>query len=292
MISPLRIDPSRLGGIRRQVQAKLNGMYRALVDAIRVLLVERDVMGLQPSPTTFPRKVLVADPLTPLSTNKDWAYATSDQKLGRFRAWLRKKLDVTTPGNKLVEDWINAAHGKGAGRAYTELRRVMPEDDVARLKELQSREAFIKRMKVHKPTVEKVNLLASRTFNELEGVNNIMASRMSRMLAEGLATGQSPNTIAARMVAETKLGAARALAIVRTELVRAHAEGQLDAMSGLGQSSVTAQIEFVSADDSRVCPRCSGLAGRVFGVEEARGIIPVHPNCRCAWVPVTKRRAR
>ena len=28
------------------------------------------------------------------------------------------------------------------------------------------------------------------------------------------------------------------------------------------------------------------LNGREFPVDEARGVIPVHPNCRCVWVPV------
>jgi SPP1 gp7 family putative phage head morphogenesis protein len=45
-------------------------------------------------------------------------------------------------------------------------------------------------------------------------------------------------------------------------------------------------VELVTAGDLRVCPMCQGLNGKVYTIKEARGLIPVHPQCRCAWVPV------
>lgn len=33
------------------------------------------------------------------------------------------------------------------------------------------------------------------------------------------------------------------------------------------------------------CPKCAGLEGQNFTISEARGILPVHPRCRCAWIP-------
>jgi len=34
-----------------------------------------------------------------------------------------------------------------------------------------------------------------------------------------------------------------------------------------------------------VCSECSDLEGNVYTIKEAHGMIPLHPNCRCAWKP-------
>lgn len=41
--------------------------------------------------------------------------------------------------------------------------------------------------------------------------------------------------------------------------------------------------EFTTQGDDKVCPECELLAGEEYTVDEARGVIPVHPNCRCTW---------
>src|SRR5690606_28972829 len=40
-----------------------------------------------------------------------------------------------------------------------------------------------------------------------------------------------------------------------------------------------------TAGDDSVCELCGSLEGVIFTVEEARGLLPRHPNCRCAWIP-------
>ena len=42
---------------------------------------------------------------------------------------------------------------------------------------------------------------------------------------------------------------------------------------------------LVSIFTHRVCPDCGGYEGEIFTVDEAEGIIPLHPNCRCCWIP-------
>jgi SPP1 gp7 family putative phage head morphogenesis protein len=77
----------------------------------------------------------------------------------------------------------------------------------------------------------------------------------------------------------------RALTLARTEVIHAHAEGQLDQFTDLGVEEVGVEAEFSTAGDDLVCPECEALEGQSFPVEEAHGIIPVHPNCRCTWIP-------
>lgn len=40
--------------------------------------------------------------------------------------------------------------------------------------------------------------------------------------------------------------------------------------------------------DDRVCDECSRLHLQVFILEEIRGFIPMHPQCRCTFVPIVK----
>ena len=71
----------------------------------------------------------------------------------------------------------------------------------------------------------------------------------------------------------------RAEMIARTETMRAVAEGTLD---GYAEAQVE-RVRFLSSADA--CLECLGYDGHVYTRSEASGIIPVHPNCRCCWVP-------
>lgn len=60
------------------------------------------------------------------------------------------------------------------------------------------------------------------------------------------------------------------------------AEGTLAAIES-GEGLVNVQ----TAGDEKVCPECIALAaGGPYSVDEADTLLPVHPNCRCALVPV------
>jgi SPP1 gp7 family putative phage head morphogenesis protein len=78
----------------------------------------------------------------------------------------------------------------------------------------------------------------------------------------------------------------RGVKIARTEVIHAHAEGQLDSFQALGIEEVGAEVEWVSTPDERRCSLCEELHGQRFTIAEARGMLPRHPSCRCAWAPV------
>jgi SPP1 gp7 family putative phage head morphogenesis protein len=77
----------------------------------------------------------------------------------------------------------------------------------------------------------------------------------------------------------------RALAISRTETLRAHNEGALDALEDLGVTEIGVAVEWSTAKDGRVCPICAPLQGVILKTKEAHGMFPRHPNCRCVPVP-------
>jgi SPP1 gp7 family putative phage head morphogenesis protein len=83
---------------------------------------------------------------------------------------------------------------------------------------------------------------------------------------------------------EVGISESRAKTIAQSEITRVHAEGQLDAFDSLGVTRLGVMAEWMTADDDRVCDACAELDDVVMTVEEARGLLPRHPNCRCAWV--------
>jgi hypothetical protein len=47
------------------------------------------------------------------------------------------------------------------------------------------------------------------------------------------------------------------------------------------------EAEWSTADDDAVCDDCQDAADESpYTIDEARGMIPLHPNCRCAWIPM------
>jgi hypothetical protein len=48
-------------------------------------------------------------------------------------------------------------------------------------------------------------------------------------------------------------------------------------------------VAWATAADDFVCPRCEALEDQVFTLETARGMLPLHPNCRCALYPLVEQ---
>lgn len=223
-----------------------------------------------------------------LTVNR-FQFHSSPDKLAAFQDWIRGKMKsiVTSPKDEgLWLEYAKQGYAKGAGRAF---------DDVSKAKKFKNGEgefyagskAEFMRSSFGRPeTVDKIKLLASRSFSDLENVTEDVATKMGRHLVDGLTEGKNPRDVAKLMDEELDLGGNRAEVIARTEIIRAHAEGQLDSMKSMGVEQVGAEVEFSTAGDDRVCPECSELEGQVYGIDDARGVIPVHPQCRCAWLPV------
>src|SRR5690606_33704519 len=84
--------------------------------------------------------------------------------------------------------------------------------------------------------------------------------------------------IARELNRQIDVGAKRAATIARTEIVRAHNEGALDALEELGVDEIGVMVEWSTAGDNRVCPLCRPLEGVILKTKEAHGMFPRHPN--------------
>ena len=74
----------------------------------------------------------------------------------------------------------------------------------------------------------------------------------------------------------------RSLSMARTETIRASNEGAL-------MNYANAEVQEVSWSASigdRTCSYCDEQNGKIYGIEQARDLIPAHDMCRCSFSPV------
>lgn len=287
-----RYDPTRTGATRRAFEAEINRRFAALKKLVRIALVDRDVLGLQDAPLAAnarrPRHVGRTNAVAPPPV-RAFQFERSGAKVAGFMDWLTAAaydgiLDTTlgTPIASAAENaWTNvyvrSAYQRGLQSSYAQMRRggIVVEDSWINA-------AFFR--PVH---ADRAGLIFTRTFEELTGVTDAMAAQMSRELAQGMIEGVGARELARRLENRVdKIGRTRARMVARTEVVAAHAEATLNSYEEAGLEGVNILSEFTTAQDDAVCPICEALQGRTFTIEEARGVIPVHPNCRCAWLPV------
>jgi SPP1 gp7 family putative phage head morphogenesis protein len=268
--SLLRRDPSRTLTLRRAFAAQLGRQFARLKGRVVALVLREDALAL--------------------ATNARWQFATSPEKLAQFRSWLDAQFASTVAGQSEEALWaryVEQGYKKGAGRAFDDVRRrerALAAGDRAKVRTYDgTREAFLRDGFARPVAAEKVQLLAGRAFDELGGVTDQMGVRMGRVLADGLVRGQSPGEVARALAAEVDVGRDRAIVISRTELLRSHNEGALTALENLGVEEVGVAVEWETAEGA--CPKCSAMEGVVLRIDEARGLIPLHPQCRCCWVP-------
>lgn len=287
----LAYDPTRTTTLRREFMAEFQRRFNLLARQIYDLVVTEDAFGLKRSPTPEWAKEIPAGEA--LYQNERWKFQTSFQKTGAFGNWLKAKYAETILQENMqaVEDkywkaYLMDGFKKGAGKSYADVMKKglkTSETDKAFYQGGQAQ--FLKDAFAQPETIEKAKLLASRVYSNLEGVTQNMATQMNRILTDGLIQGMHPNEIAKRLSAEVGIAAKRAKTIARTEIIYAHAEGQLLALEKLGVAEVGVNVEWSTAGDGHVCPKCSPMGGTVFKIKDAHGLIPRHPNCRCSFVP-------
>jgi SPP1 gp7 family putative phage head morphogenesis protein len=257
----------------------MNNVRKATVK----LVDEMDVFGLRPNP----RPVLHV-------AAKEWAFQTAPGQVESFNRWLQEQIDnnlltLDATGHPWTDGYVYSGYKSGALHAYTEAHK----DALAEKLDWYegTREQFLKDAFNAPVTIEKLKLIGTRTYEQLKGITTEMSQRMNRILADGLAHGRAPAVIARRLSEDiTNLSRVRAARIARTEIIHAHAEGQLDTFEKIGIKELDLMAELSTAGDELVCAQCEAVeSSGPYTVEQAHGMVPVHPNCRCAWTTTTAK---
>ena len=272
-ISPARIDPTRLFTLRRRFVGEMSKRFDALASAIRVLIIGENVFGLTDEPA-----------FNPLSLNTRWAFETNPAKVKKFQAWLKEQVDAgilisSNPDKPWTGEFVESAYKTAVNRTYSETHKDMGSKLGMTADEF-AQEAFS-----NKSAVAQIKHLYERSYSGLVSVTKSMERRVSETLAQGFADGLGAREIARTLTRDVGMEKRSALRVARTELTYAYAEGQLDGFEAIGVQELGVLTEWLTTGDDRVCPTCAALNKSVYTIEEARGLIPRHPNCRCAWVP-------
>uniref|UniRef100_A0A6M3KTU2 Putative capsid morphogenesis protein n=1 Tax=viral metagenome TaxID=1070528 RepID=A0A6M3KTU2_9ZZZZ len=122
--------------------------------------------------------------------------------------------------------------------------------------------------------------IAERSLLLAKSINKTTLEALRNELALGFEAGESITQLSKRIEGYfTDKAKVRAEMVSRTETIAASNEGALHRYEteGVGKS------EFYPSPDA--CEQCLPLAGEYI-TKESHGMIPVHPNCRCVWLPV------
>ena len=213
-------------------------------------------------------------------------YPHKDSKIKAFNRWLEGMLEQgllesTVRGFASPTGWsdpyIEKAYNQGVKRARQEMTAVGKG----------GRAGF------GSAHANELEAMKTRTFDEIRGVSRAVQQSMSRTLAQGMAEGRSPREIAKRIneASVDKLGVVRGRTIARTETIRAHHIANIEEYQQAGVEGVAIKAEWVTAG-TRVCQICQALEGTIWKLEEIKGAIPAHPQCRCVAVPVVQAPRR
>lgn len=283
------VDPTRTLGVRRQFSGEAFTRFRRVKGLVRTSLVDRDALHVQQ--TDF------GQPMQPVRPGAGQA-----QRVDAFMDWLAEQnnaglLGTTDRQNtpRLINHWagqyVRQAYAQGVRRGRQELaqRGVRQADEDGQAGETAAGAAGAAALLLLPVHADGLDTQWGRTWAELRNVVESVETQVRRVLADGLGRQDGRRDLTGAVNDRLdRVGVHRGRLIARTEVVRAHAEAELNEMERQGVDEVGAEVEFRTARDSRVCPICRELEGAVFSVDEARGVIPLHPNCRCVWLPVVR----
>lgn len=265
MPQPSQVDPSRTATLRRQYENLLRKGVRATLAALKT---SRE----PPRTASEPRAA------------GQGAY-THILQLATRAILQPHKPAHQRPAYRLVMD----SYLKGQARAYDDQRGL--DAIAATTKEqkavaLSAKKEFVAGYANNPEHRERLDNLISRVELELQNLAIRLAMSLTRAYLDQLVMNYTRKQLAAfaEQIGKSITDAER---IARTEIIRAHAEGVLDAYERLHVGKVKVLIEWTTAGDNKVCPKCKALEGITLWIHEARGMFPRHPNCRCT--PVTHK---
>ena len=181
---------------------------------------------------------------------------------------------TTTPGwyDDALEDAYRAGITDAREQATTALRTSLP--DIPADTRLQ-RPAHAGRLRTLRD--EQAQLWRRLTTD----LNGDVAQNARQALTENASLDDVVDTLDDRI---THLGKHRAQLIGDHEAARAYHSGTLSEYELLGADEARLDANWTTAGDTNVCARCrSGPVDNPYRIENAHGLLPHHPHCRCRW---------
>lgn len=277
-------DPTHTLPLRKSFATNFSRRFTQLKASVRDFISLRDQLGLNgPSPGSV-------------------ASGGPQHRINTFALWFGRALEATVVSDpRWLNPYVQAGYNQGARDAADRMGRgvlSVPPDRPAALCRLAQ--------------------------SELQGISDELLKQATRVVAGGLLNKERARKVSAEVVDRIRaVGEVRSRALVNATVVSAHAYGSLEQYGAAGLTQVGVRAEAVpavnlrdapakrrkvgkrtrrgsaspssgastlvaiaTAGDELVCPLCEDLeAGSPYSIAAALGMIPAHPNCRCAWIP-------
>lgn len=258
------MDPSGTALLRKAAVETVNSHYRFVISTLRKYLKD-----YRPGKFT-PEEVPVV--------------------IDNFHLYFLKLLNNNLVDNARISKTIRDSYSKGVKKAVRTLKAKelinLSSPEFARGVE----SAYIRTLTQN----NNVEHLVKFNSQALSSINSLVVQQVSTSVYEGIRSDLNQFEMYDIMrSAIQKVAVNRARTTVRTEIVRAQANGILDSFSQMGVDSVMVDVEKPpklstnsKGEPVKECPVCKPLQDRVFTLQEAYGLIPAHPNCRCSFLPV------
>jgi len=288
-------DPTRTAGLRQAYVKACRSRFVAIKSLIRETVVTNAALssavpiargGVIALARAATRYDFPSDPAGKAQAFMDWLMDTADEGILEIEQRDGRRIVLRQEWQNI---YVRAAYTRGVEQADKLLARAGGESGACEAFYTFNRPSTIDPGRfLSKPMhADALGILYTRNFNELKGITEAMGGQIADVLTRGLAQGL-PIKKLARLLNERvdKIGIRRATTMARTEIIRAHAEATINRYEEYGLENVVGMAEWQTAGDHRVCPLCRAIEGRTYSIAEARGMLPLHPNCRCTWIPV------
>lgn len=275
-LSANRRDPTRTTTLRNRYVRDVRTRYGRLAKLITKTIVDNDALVLNPGP---------ARPFGNADAAERFDVRTDEDRVAEFDRWLTAVIAAVFFNDIWWRSYVRQAYSRGLTTANRELRAVGMEQLFSDPNIILGQPAFASRLRALVNQSQREMVINTTYMREL------LVTILSRQLLNGQTDAAAINDLMQQQL--TRVGERRMVTAVRTETVGVWNSGFLDLAAAAGIAYVTAEVEFVTADDGRVCKQCEGLEGSIYTLVEARGVIPVHPSCRCRWrlvIPKGRRR--
>ena len=125
--------------------------------------------------------------------------------------------------------------------------------------------------------------IATRSLLLAKSINATTLEALRKELQMGFAAGESIQQLTKRIAGYFETSKKwQAERVARTEVIAVSNEAALHRYEKEGVE----KSEFLAAPDA--CVVCLALDGQEYATIDSHGIIPVHSNCRCKWLPVVE----
>jgi hypothetical protein len=281
-----RRDPTRTLDLRRKFIRTLEKRWKRISRLVTEAVATQDMFGLSLA-----------------NAHALQIVAMSSGRVPAFQQWIDAALADTILGmdrELWIGGFIREAYQRGWTAATLQVGRDLPLN------------------------IDRADIITKLTIAELQGVIEAFSQRAVRAFSDGLMSHLPPATVARSIRKEVdKVGIVRSRMTVQTMIVRTNGEAALDAFQSAGRTHVDVLpetmpspgrmhairdakarsrrsrrrgvrsefVEVLTAGDDDVCTICQDISeSGPYAIADARGLIPAHPNCRCAFVPAYDKR--